>query len=152
MRYAIQVWKEDPIISELISKNLITPDSWINIWKNKNHPEHKLLMKEILNNNENPHKIGNFILPYKWTYIPQSYYYKNPKYIIIMDNIYEELKIILNSIGIYNFNLNLPYTNSTIKTLDNDIISDENKEWLYNIYMNDNLLFNHYKNINVLLR
>jgi hypothetical protein len=123
----------------LLKNNINTPDKFINIWKNKNHPKHEILMEEIYNKS---HKIDNKKIKYKWTYTPQLAWFNKPKYILIMDNLDKELKYIFNDL---NMPYNLKKQNTTKK--ENLTISNENLVWINNFYKEDWVLYNKYKNI-----
>ena len=142
VRYCLQKWGHEPQIKYLINKKIDTPDKWITIWKNKNHPEYKNLMKEMLNVS---HKIGNKKIEYKWTYSPQIKYINNPKYVILMENIDKEFGMILNKLGI---KMEIPKRNITKKE-NVDKISKENLLWLMEMYKEDFLMYYKYKNLPV---
>ena len=131
--YGLEKWSNDSIIKKLIRNNINTPEKWIQIWMNKEHKHHNLLMSELLNKN---HKIGDTILEYKWTYTQQYRWINNPKYIIIMDNLYEELKYM---------NIDIKHTNKTKKK---DIkLSKSSIDFLKNFYKEDFILYEKYKKI-----
>lgn len=136
---AINSSKQNKTVKLLLKNNINTPDKFITIWKNKNHPQHKILMEEIYNKS---HKIGNKTIKYKWTYTPQAKWFNNPKYILIMDNLDEELKYICNTL---NMSYNLKKKNTTSKQETH--ISKENLEWINNFYKDDWILYNKYKQI-----
>ena len=131
--YGLEKWSNDPIIKKLINNNINTPEKWIQIWMNKDHIHHNLLMSELLNKN---HKIGDNILEYKWTYTPQYKWVNNPKYIIIMDNLYEELKYM---------NINIQHHNKTSK--NNTELTKNSIDFLKDFYRKDFILYEKYKNI-----
>ena len=133
--------KQKQTVESLLKNNINTPNKFITIWKNKNHPHHKILMSEILNIHS-AHKLGNKKLKYKWIYTPQKEWFNKPKYILIMDNLDEELKYISNK-------LNIPYNLRNINTTSKSksYISPENLKWINNFYKEDWILYNKYKNI-----
>ena len=139
VKYCLEKWNHLENIKVLLKNNINTPDKWITIWKNKNHPQHKILMEEIYNKS---HKLGNKKIKYKWTYKPQVKWFNKPKYILIMDNLDEELKYICNE-------LNMPYNLKKKNTTTNKEtpISKENIEWINNFYKDDWILYNKYTQI-----
>lgn len=139
VKYCLEKWNHLENIKVLLKNNINTPDKWITIWKNKNHPQHKILMEEIYNKS---HKLGNKKIKYKWTYTPQVKWFNKPKYILIMDNLDEELKYICNE-------LNMPYNLKKKNTTTNKEtpISKENIEWINNFYKDDWILYNKYTKI-----
>jgi hypothetical protein len=139
VKYCLEKWKHEQQIKKLIKNKIDTPDKWITIWKNKNHPHHNILMDEIL---KNEHFLGNKKIKYKWTYTPQKEWFNKPKYILIMDNLDDELKYICNEL---NIPYNLKKKNTTTK--QNTPISKENLKWINNFYKDDWILYNKYKNI-----
>jgi hypothetical protein len=126
--------------SVLLENNIDTPNKWITVWKNKNHPYHDILMDELYNNNNK--KVNNKIIKYKWIYTPQETWFNKPKYILIMDNLDEELEYICNTL---NMPYNLKKKNKTTNKENN--ISKENLEWINIFYKDDWILYNKYKNI-----
>jgi hypothetical protein len=142
VRFALQKWSHSPHIKYLINKKIDTPDKWITIWRNVNHPEYKNLMKEIKNID---HMIGNKLLEYKWTYSPQVNYINDPKYVILMENLDQELGLIFRKMGIRR---KIPAENVTKKN-KKDTISKENLLWLMDAYKDDFLMYYKYKNLPV---
>lgn len=140
VRYALQKWGHAPQIKYLIDKKIDTPDKWITIWKNKNHPEHNNLMKEMINVN---HEIGGKKIEYKWTYSPQINYINNPKYVILMENLDQEFDIVLQKQDIH---MKIPAKNITNKN-KKEKISKENLLWLIDTYKDDFLMYYRYKNL-----
>lgn len=144
VNYAHQKWNHLNVIKELEKQNINTPDKWITVWKDPNHVHHKLLMSEILNKKQ---QIGNKVIKYKWTYTPQKAWFNKPKYIIILDNLDEELKKVFK---LHNLKFNLKKKNVTVR--NNENISDENKKWINNFYKEDWKLYNKYKDVPLNLR
>lgn len=107
--YCIEKWSHEEQIKNLIEKGINTPEKWIEVWSNPEHEYYDLLMKEMLNVN---HMIGNKKPKYKWTYCKQIEWFDKPRFIIIMDNYEDEIKILFNKLGI---KYNLPIVNSTKK-------------------------------------
>lgn len=137
--YGLQKWKGLKTMKELIKNKIDTPDKWISVWKNPEHPHHSLLMKEIKNKR---HRIGKKKLKYKWTYTPQHFWFNKPKYVIILDNLEEEIKQVCD---ILEIDYKLKKRNYTEK--NNVYISEENKKWINEFYKDDWDLYNKYKNI-----
>lgn len=139
--YAIQEWSNEPQIKYLISKNIDTPEKWIQIWSDPNHKEYNNLMSELLNKS---HFIGNKKNKYKWTYSPQSLWINNPKFILIMDNFNEELLYFMKK---YSIDGIITKTNSTEHT--NIKLSTKSINFLKNIYKEDFVLYEKYKNTSI---
>jgi hypothetical protein len=146
VRYTfIPKFKNEPQIKYLYHNNITTPNKWVDILKNKEHFHHEALINEI-NNNKN-HSVGGRILKLKWTYSPQSYYINKPKYVLLMENLNEELGVLLAHFNISHI---LPLKNSTKKTIENDYLSDENIKWLEeNLYTEDFEIYNKYKHMSL---
>ena len=142
VNYALQYFAHEPDIKYLIKKNINTPEKWVNIWSNPNHPEHNKLMLEMFNKN---HKIGNKIFRYKWTYLPQNLWINNPKFVLIMDNFDQELNLFLKKYNIHK-PINL-FKNNTKKIANT--LSAESINFLHNFYKEDFILYEKYKNINI---
>ena len=89
-----------------------TPENWIRVWRDPEHPRHAALMHEMMNDpdGEEPHKIGDTILEYKWTYTPQSDWIDptKVKYVVLYDCFEFEMKHILNDLGVDD---NIPHAN-----------------------------------------
>ena len=88
------------------------------------------------------HRIGNVIIPYKWVYSPQSFWINNPQYVIIMDNLDDEMKYLMKKIGI---DMKIPHNNKTKKS--SYTLSQKSKDFLYNFYKKDFILYEKYKKI-----
>jgi hypothetical protein len=111
VRYALQKCGHEPHVKYLIDNKIDTANKWITIWRNKNNPEHANLMKEMQNVS---HRIGNKLLEYRWTYSPQINYINDPKYVILMENLDQELGQVLQTVGI---DVKIPENNVTKKTI-----------------------------------
>ena len=142
VRYALQVYSESKNIKNLINKNIITPNKFIEILSNKNHIYYEDLMKEVGNTTQ---KIGKRLLKWKWTYEPQSNWIKNPDFVILFDNLNEEIIYLFNKLG---YNIDLPKINSTKKN-NNDILLKENINILKKIYKDDFIIYEKYKNMDI---
>ena len=93
--YALQYYNNKDHIKCLLSHKIDTPEKWVQIWKNPSHQYYNILMNEMKNKNQ---IIGTTYHEYKWTYLPQSIWINNPKYICIMDNYQEEVTYIFKKI------------------------------------------------------
>ena len=140
--YCLEIWSKEEHVQELIKNNIDTPEKWVQIWSNPNHPQHNILMGEMLNKN---HKIGKNKPKYKWTYCKQSEWINNPKYIILMDNFSEELKIIYDKLGIKKKIFN---KNTTEKNGNNEL-SENSINFLKEFYKEDFILYKKYKDISM---
>ena len=141
VNYAIQEWSHETQINYLISKNIDTPEKWVNIWSNPAHKEHNNLMSEMINQS---HFIGDKFNKYKWTYSPQSLWVNNPKFVIIMDNFNDEIKYLMKK---YNIEANISQKNSTVHK--DHKLSEESVNFLKKIYKEDFILYEKYKNISL---
>jgi hypothetical protein len=141
VRYTFSpIYMNYPSIKFLYENNINYPNKWVDILKNKEHEYYTLISNQI---NNKDHHIGKRKLQLKWTYSPQAYYINNPKYIILKDNLTEELGILLQHL---NISYTLPKRNVTKKTEENDYLSDENIKWLEeNLYTEDVKIYNKYK-------
>lgn len=134
-----------PQVKALIDKGITTPDKWLEIWRNLNHPDYLVLMDEV-KNKSGKHHIGKEVLEYKWTYTPQYKWIDKPSYVIIMDNFNEELQYLLNTLGCSEYDI--PITNSTSKKKEQNItLSSENLNFLKKIYEKDFQYYQIYKSI-----
>ena len=88
----------------------------------------------------------------KWIFIrfnPDSYIVNkkkyNPKYVILMENINEEIQLVSNE-----KNLILPHYNQSTDVRTIEYMSPDNLNWLkYKFYKEDHKLYDNYKNMNV---
>jgi hypothetical protein len=152
VRYTFsEKWAKEPQIEYLNKNNINTPDKWVTILKDNTNPEYSNLMQEMLNRETHKiHYIGSKKIKYKYTYTPQKNYVNDPAYVILMENIEDETNLLLKNLGI---DFKIKKLNSTKKTDCNDYISDENIEWLTNVfYKEDNEIYNKYKKIPVEIR
>ena len=147
VRYALQKWSSSKHIKKLIDNKIDTPEIWINILRNRDVKNLKLVEDEILNKDETDiHKIGKYYLKYKYTYTPQSHWINNPKYVILFENLEDEL---------YQFckfkNIKIKEIKSKNKTIrnNNDKLSEESISFLKSVYKKDIELYNKYKNTNI---
>ena len=120
-----------------------TPENWIRVWRDHEHPRHAALMNEMMNDagGREPHKIGDTILEYKWTYTPQSHWIEptKVKYVVLYDCFELEMKHILNDLGVDD---NLPYANNSGD--EHYELSQESIEFLRFRYADD---FRYYEKI-----
>jgi hypothetical protein len=128
----------------LLDNNVNTPNKWVDVLRDPNHECYHSLIKEIKNEN---HYIGPTILERKYTYSQQILWVRDPKFVLIKDNLDEELKYMLDLLSI---EFKLPLTHNTKKTPENDYISDTNSAWLLeHFYKEDYVLYTKYKNMPV---
>lgn len=142
--YALQKWSFEPQISYLIKNKINTPEKWVEVWSDETNPHHSHLLQEILNKS---HKIGEKTLKYKWTYSPQVNYINEPKYIILLENINLELYSLLNFLKL---NSKIEKKNKTFHT--NDQLSEKSLKFLKEIYKEDIIMYEKYKNMDVMCR
>jgi len=135
--YAIEKWSHSPKIKYLISNGINTPEKWVQIWSDPNHTEYDNVMSEMLNKGQ---KIGKYLPTYKFTYSPQSLWINQPKYVILMENLFEESEYFMKRI---NNDKRLPYKNKT-STVTSDL-SEKSIEYLTEFYKEDFILYEKYK-------
>lgn len=140
--YSLQIWSHEPQVKYLISKNIDTPDKWVQIWSDPKHQYHDNLMLEMLNKS---HFIGNKLNKYKWTYSPQNLWINNPKFVIIMDNFESDLQYFFTKYKIKHFNIKK--INSTYHK--DYKLSVESIDFLKNFYKEDFILYEKYKNMSI---
>ncbi len=147
IRYALQKWSHSKHIKKLINNKIDTPEKWIKILKNKDKKYYKLIAEDILNiNSKELHKIGKYYLKYKYTYTPQIEWFNNPKYVILFENIEDEL---YQFCKFKNINIKkLKNENKTVKKND-EKLSEESINFLKSVYRKDIELYNRYKNMNI---
>lgn len=139
--YALEKYGNEGQVRYLINNGINTPDKLLDIWRDKDHPEYNKLMKEMLNVS---HKIGGKTPKYKWTYTPQSEWFNEPKYVVLMENLEEEIEYLEKQLGLDL--TKLPKTNST-KKKDCEI-SDINLEFLKEMYKKDFEIYEKYSKLN----
>lgn len=145
VHYCLEKASHLPQVKVLIDKEITTPDKWLEIWRNIDHPDYLVLMNEVKNKN-NKHHIGKEVLEYKWTYTPQYKWIDKPSYVIIMDNFNEELQYLLNTLGCSG--CDIPVANSTSKKKEQGItLSSENIDFLKKMYEKDFQYYQMYKSI-----
>jgi len=142
IRYALQQYSDEPVIQELIQKNITTPSKWIEIMQNQYHEHYDLLMQEIYNKS---HYIGKMKLIFKWTYSPQSLWITNPNYVILFENIEKEMRYFCKK---HKINFQILKINQTIKEFENNLTNDE-IEYLKKIYSKDFELYDYYKSLSI---
>lgn len=142
IRYALQKYSYEPIIKKLIEKNITTPSKWIEIMQNPYHENYELLMEEIYNKS---HFIGKIKLIYKWTYSPQFLWINNPTYVILFENLEEEIRYFCKKNKI---NFDIPKTNETIKEFEDNLTNNE-INFLKKIYSKDFELYEYYKSLSI---
>lgn len=142
VNYSLQKFSNEPHVKYLIENKIDTPEKWIQIWMNPKDKQYPYLIDMIKNKN---HKIGNRLIEYRWTYSSQSLWINNPKFVIIMDNFNVELQYFIKK---YNIKLsNISKKNSTRHK--DDKLSTESINFLKNIYKEDFILYEKYKNISI---
>ena len=134
VRYALQRYSREKQIKYLIDRQIDTPQKWAEIWSNKADPEFDRLMEEMHNVD---HRVAGEPTRYKWTYAPQSKYINSPKYVILYENLQEELPLLLEKIGIEVSGL--PSVNSTAKLEGNGdaSLSKQSIFFLSEVYKED---------------
>jgi len=140
--YAIQKWSHEPQIQYLISKNIDSPEKWVQVWSDPKHPDHNNLMSEMINKS---HFIGNKRNKYKWTYSPQSLWINNPRFVIIMDNLNDEFQYFFKK---YKIDSTLMEQKNSTYHKD-DQLSVESIHFLRNFYKEDFILYEKYKHMNI---
>jgi hypothetical protein len=146
VRYAIQKYSDSDKIKKLISLDIITPEQWISVLKNKKHKYYKFLNDEITNES---HYIGDKLLKLKWTYSDQYLWINKPKYIILFENLDIELNQLLEKENI-KFSGKFEKINNTEK---NDfLLSEKSIIFLEKMYKKDLKLYNYYKSIDLNIR
>ena len=111
VHYCLEKYSHEPQIQKLLEIGCDSPEKWLQAWKDRDHPHHTYLMKEIANRT---HRIGRFKPKWKWTYCPQSYWIKTPKYVLIMENITTEWGYFRDKV--LHRNIELPQKNTTTET------------------------------------
>tara|TARA_B100000989_G_C19417842_1_gene417269 strand:- start:177 stop:788 length:612 start_codon:yes stop_codon:yes gene_type:complete len=141
VNYSLQKWSHKENIKYLIRNKIDTPNKFVEIWMDKNHKEYSNLMKLMKNEKQ---KIGNKMIEYKWTYYPQYNWINNPKFVIVMDNLNEELRYFMDK---YNIKGKIIQNNKTSSS--HNILSEKSKKFLMKFYKKDIEIYNKYKNISM---
>ena len=90
------------------------------------------------------HKIGTNLLEYKWTYAQQYFWINNPKFVLIMDNLNEEIQYLTKK---YNMKCVIKNKNSTKKI--NHELSETSINFLREFYKEDFILYEKYQNMSI---
>tara|TARA_Y100000389_G_scaffold205137_1_gene263881 strand:+ start:9677 stop:10297 length:621 start_codon:yes stop_codon:yes gene_type:complete len=139
IRYAFQNYSEEGPLKILKELKLNTPSKWIEILKDPNHKYRKELFNEIRNKS---HYIGNFKIDMKWTYSPQTLWIKDPTYVILFENLDEELEYFCK-------NHNIPYENIHINTTKKIvyILTEEEIRFIHQMYSKDYESYKYYSSL-----
>lgn len=135
-----------PNVKVLIEHGLITPESWIRVWKDPSHPHYDILMNEMKNKNKK-HHIDKQILEYKWTYTPQYKWIDKPFYIIIFDNYNEEMYYLLSKLGYGDSDIPMENTAYKERSSIEKQLSNESIDFLKKVYEKDFQYYQIYKSI-----
>ena len=148
VNYAFKFYTDSsPTLQILKKNNITTANSWVTVLRNSNNIFYKNIMDEMLNDGTQYIRDGTEKAIYKWTYCPQSLWINNPKYVILMENINEEIQLLSNKI---NKNLILPHYNQSTDVRTIEYMSPDNLNWLkYKFYKEDHKLYDNYKHMNV---
>lgn len=138
VNFAIQYWSHLPHIQNILNAGLHTANDWLDHFFDTDAKYFNLIQTEVLNGY---HNIGNFIPKYKWTYTYQHYYICNPRYVIMFDDLKNELQYLLNQFNIGQ--LDLPKYNVSRHDCS---ISTKNKKLLTKFYEIDTVLYYGFKN------
>nr|QFG73710.1 MAG: glycosyltransferase family 25 [Megaviridae environmental sample] len=137
VNYALKKHSNATYVKPLIENKINTPDKWVNALRNKNSPHNRLVLREMKNRN---HMIGKFKPKLKYTYSPQYFYYHNPKYVVIYENLHVEMNYIIEKLGILG---ELPQKNKS----EQGTLSRVNTTFIRNMYKRDVELWEKYKRI-----
>tara|TARA_X000000368_G_scaffold340397_1_gene278628 strand:+ start:12999 stop:13622 length:624 start_codon:yes stop_codon:yes gene_type:complete len=85
VKYAIENYSNSEKIRKIINVGLKTPSQWAEVWGDKSHKYHNLIIDEVTNHE---HKIDSVKIPLKWTYTPQHYWINENKlkYVVPFDD------------------------------------------------------------------
>ena len=117
-----------------------TPNDWITALKETTHNCHEPLNHILANNETSPCKIGPQECEYIYPFEPQSSWHQEPKFVILMNNLQEEVGILLKNLGV---NTDIPHKNETLPQ-DGEKISDKNRDWVKEKYAKDFELYYNY--------
>ena len=144
VRYALQKWVENPTIQKITKVGLTSPESWIQVMKNRDHPFYNLLMEELLN--DGSHHIGNKSHKFKYIYTPQCEWIHSdqaPDCVLLFDSIDSEFPKLVHAITNRHATL-LSVNETTKKHNDNLLLSEESIEFLKKMYQQDFDMWNKY--------
>jgi hypothetical protein len=141
VNYSLQKWAKASHVKCLIEKQIDTPEKWVQVWMNPEDDNYPYLMNMIKNDS---HKIGTNLLEYKWTYAQQYFWINNPKFVLIMDNLNEEIQYLTKK---YNMKCVIKNKNSTKKI--NHELSETSINFLREFYKEDFILYEKYQNMSI---
>ena len=117
-----------------------TPNDWITALKETTHDCHEPLHHIISNNEIPPCKIGPQQCEHIYPFEPQSSWHHEPRFVILMNNFQEEIRVLLKSLGV---DVDIPHINDT-SAPDSNKISDKNIDWVKEKYAKDFELYDNY--------
>mgnify|MGYP001094707747 CR=1 FL=1 len=124
------------------TRDLVDPNSWIEVLVDINHKQYDLVSREIRNVN---HKVGNMHLDDKWTYTPQHIWLNRcccPR-VALFHELSDDIRYIFTSMNCH-INYDIPHENAVFKPRNFEL-SDIAHEYLDKKYHEDIMIFNKYK-------
>jgi hypothetical protein len=117
------------------------PDKWVDAWRDEKHPHHERVMRAIRNTS---HRIGTKVPVLKWTYSPQTEWFNNPRFIVLMENYDTEMQRLLQ--------VPISRKNATRRMVVGDELSTKNVAWLQHFYRADLELYRQWQRVPVDIR
>ena len=136
--YALEYYSGYSHIKNLINNDINTPEKWIQIWSNKQHIHHKILMNELTNIS---HKVCDKSTELKWTYAHQYNWISKPKYVLLMENLNDELQYLSRYL---NINISISHLNNT-KNKNIYDLSETSVNFLKEYYKKDYVIYDYFK-------
>lgn len=141
--YAIEKWSHLPHMKLLVHLKITEPEQFVQIYKNSKHPHHKFVANEI-NNKEQ--LINKTIIPYKYTYNHQKDWIHEPTYIILFENLNQELQLLFQKL---NVECEIQHVNKSTNSSNQYLLSDDSIQFLNEFYKDDIVLYEKYKAMSV---
>ena len=128
------------LFKAVFNRGIQTPNDWITALKETTHDCHDPLHHIISNNEIPPCKIGPQQCEHIYPFEPQSSWHHEPRFVILMNNFQEEIRVLLKSLGV---DVDIPHINDT-SAPDSNKISDKNIDWVKEKYAKDFELYDNY--------
>jgi hypothetical protein len=151
VRYVLQEPKfaADPGILTLLRHNINTADKWVDAWRDEAHPHHERVLRTMRNTHEkilfyqHRHWIGQKVLEFNYVFTPQTAWFNNPRFVVLMENYDTEMQYLLRRATI-------PRKNVTTRTTAT--LSPGNVAWLQGFYREDLELYRWWQRVPASIR
>lgn len=142
IQYAFDKWSGEPHVRNLINIGLTDYNDVIQAFADPDHKNHNDVCAEI-KDIQQKHKIGSRNLTYRWIYTPQSEWVWRPGYVVLFENLKEELEMVWKTFGASKMN-EIKKNTSGRKNIQ---LTPENQAFLREFYRDDYALLEKYRSI-----